>query len=142
MTDKKQKKFKFLCLLYFALFITIGIPVALTHAFSPPSFDALRIPAYLRDLRFPWPLSFDIYHLIIVTLSLIGSINILGITFYPRWKSIAKISSFFGSFLLLSILVFFASSLTMRANIQTALIYGSYVLFFLIVDLLTFLALR
>ncbi len=103
-----------------------------------------RFPHYLEMMKpflgISWPMTFEIYHLILVILAIIGSINILGIVFYPKWRIFAQISSFFGIFLLILMVLFFFIQFA-SVNFSTAIIYGFYSVVLLIVDWLTFKAL-
>ncbi|MBI2028494.1 MAG: hypothetical protein HYT07_02680 [Candidatus Levybacteria bacterium] len=127
------------------LFILIFTIVLVTppHVFPPPNFMFLRFPTHLESmgsfLSVSWPITFEIYHLGLVVLTLIISINALGLTFL-RIRPIAKISSFLGLFLITAIFLFFLFPF-MKVNASTAIIYSIYFLFLLIVDLSTFLAL-
>ncbi|MEK7517398.1 MAG: hypothetical protein AAB583_02520, partial [Patescibacteria group bacterium] len=83
-------------------------------------------------------LSFEIYHYILVLLSLIAAINVLGIVFYPKCILLAKISSLVGILLALGIFLFFLFPF-MKTNPPTAITYGVYSLLLLIASLLTFI---
>lgn len=135
-----QKKIHQLKILYLLVLVATLLLVGPTHLFSPPSFMPLRFAHYLEMmgpfLGVSWPMSFDVYHWILIILGIIGSLNILGITF-PKWRKAARTSSFLGLFFFGAITLFFLFPF-MQTNSQTAFIYASYSFFLLIVDLLTF----
>ena len=142
---KKPKLLEQLKLLYIFIFALTIILVVPTHIFPPPSFENLRFPHYLEMMKpflgISWPASFKIYHFILVLLALVGTLNVLGIIYYPKWKKIAYTSSFAGLFLIFFMLMFFLF-LFINVNPTLSLIYSFYSLFLLIVDALTFYAFR
>ena len=137
----RNTKLKQLKLLYIIIFITTIILVAPTHLFPPPTFMYARFPHYLEMmgtfLGISWPLTFDIYHLVLIILSIIVSFNILGIFFYPKLRLTAQISSFLGLILLTLIFLFFFF-VFMRVDANLSLVYSFYALLLLFVDALTF----
>lgn len=144
MIHEKQKSLNQLKLLYLFIFIVSAMLVVPAHIFHPPSFMAFRFPHYLEMmgpfLGVSWPMSFEIYHYVLYALAIIGSLNVLGILFYPKFKQIALVSSIIGLFLIpLMVLFFFFQFI--KVNPSTALIYGFYSVVLLIVDILTFKAL-
>lgn len=144
MKNKKTKELYYLKILYLTAFITIGILFALTHIFPQPFFMPFRFPHYLEMmptfLGVSWPMSFEIYHYILYALVLIGSLNVLGIIFYPKFRKTAIFSSFVGIFLIFPMILFFFF-VFLSVNASTAVIYGLYCVVLLIVDVLTFKAL-
>src|SRR3989344_4198158 len=108
MISEKLRQLKTLYLFVFALGTIIIAP---THVFSPPAFMYARFPHYLEMmgpfLGVSWPMSFEIYHYVLYALIIVGSFNILGILFYPKFKNIAIISSLIGSFLIIPMILFF-----------------------------------
>ena len=144
MQNKKQKlldRLKFLYLFVFVLTIILVIP---PHLFSPPYLMPFRFPHYLEMmptfLGISWPMTFEIYHYGLYTLALIGTLNLLGILFYPKLEQIALASSIIGLFLMLLMILFFFF-VFISVNPLTAIIYGLYSVVLLIVDWLTFKAL-
>ncbi len=121
------------------------ILIAPTHIFSPPLFMPFRFPYHLEMMSpfmgISWPTTFKIYHLGLISITSIGSINILGILFYPKFKTYALASSFIGSFLTLCIILFFFFPF-MKINIQISLIYGTFSIVLFTANMLTFLALE
>lgn len=144
MKQNPPSQLQLLKLYYLFILILTAILVVPTHIFSPPLFMPFRFPHYLEMMKpfldISWPLSFEIYHLILLILAIIGAVNVLGIVFYPKWKVLARISSFAGLFLTLSMFLFFLFPF-MRTNPPTAIIYGIYSLLLFIVNLLTFITL-
>ncbi len=141
----KQKlvQLKLLKLYYLFILILTIILVVPPHLFSPPLFMPLRFPHYLESMTpivgISWPFSFEIYHWILVALTITVSINVLGVTF-SKARSIAKVSSFLGLFLIIAILLFLLFYF-MKVSASTAIIYCIYFIFLLIADLLTFFVL-
>lgn len=140
----KQKLLEQVKLLYVFIFILTVILILPSHLFPSPYFMYLRFPHYLEMMkpifRISWPMSFEIYHWALLSLAIIGSFNILGLTFV-KFRSAARISSFIGIFLTTFIILFFFF-IFISVNVSTAIVYGVYSLFLLIVDLLTLLALN
>lgn len=135
---------KELKVLYLFIFVLGGVLVAPTHLFPPPSFMPLRFPHYLEMMRpffgVSWPASFEIYHYAIYALVIIGCLNILGILFHSKLRSMAIFSSLIGLFLIPPIILFFFVQF-INVNFSTSIIYGFYSVVLLIVDILTFKAL-
>ncbi len=126
----------------FILALTIAL-VAPAHFFPPSTFMYARFPHYLEMmpafLGVSWPMTFGIYHYILYALIAIGSFNILGIIFYPKFKKIALASSLIGLFLM-PLMVLFFFFVFINVNASTAIIYGLYSVILLIADWLTFKA--
>ena len=103
-----------------------------------------RFPHYLEMMKpflgISWPLSFEIYHYGLYALAVIGSLNVLGI-FFPKFAKLAFFSSLIGLFLI-SLMILFFFFIFISVNAPTAVIYGLYLVLLLIVDLLTFNAIR
>jgi hypothetical protein len=118
--------------------------IAPTHIFPQPYFMYARFPHYLEMMEpvfgASWPLTFDVYHYILLALAVIFSINILAITFQPRLRNPAIISSSIG-LVLISIIVFFFFFVFTKVNLPTAIVYGLYSTVLLVVDFLTLKAL-
>ena len=144
MNKKKSEQLKKLKLFYlFVIFLT-AIFILQTHLSAPPLFMPFRFPHYLKTMSpffgVSWPLSFEIYHILLLTLSAIVSINSLAIIFYPRWKTPGRISSFTGLFLTFAIFIYFLFPF-MKINAQTSVIYGFLSILVFSANLLTFRAL-
>lgn len=144
MMKQENKRMKQLKLFYLFTFILGGLIVAPTHIFQPPTFMYARFPHYLEKmgpfLGVSWPLTFEIYHYVLYMLAIVGSINVAGILFYPKFKKTAIASSLTGIILtaVMSLFLFFPF---MKVNISTSITYGSYSVILLMVNLLTFKAL-
>lgn len=144
MKQNPSKQLLLLKLYYLFILILTIILILPTHVFPIPYFMPFRFPHYLEKMEpflgISWPATFQIYHLTLLILAIIGSLNVLGIVFYPKWKSLAQISSFIGIFFfsLMSLFFFF---LFINVNPLTSFIYGFYCIVLLIVDVLTFKAL-
>ena|SRR3989344_5749407 len=140
---QKTSQLKTLKLYYLFIIILTIILVLPTHIFPSPSFMPLRFPHYLEVMKpflgISWPATFQIYHLVLLILAVIGSLNVLGIVFYPQWRLIAQISSFVGIFFLTLMSLFFLF-LFINVNPLTSFIYGFYCIVLLVVDVLTFKA--
>src|SRR3989344_8335504 len=124
--DYKNAKLNKLLPLYVLIFLLAIILASPPHLFSPPLFMPLRFPYYLEEmgpfLGATWPLTFRIYHLSLIVIGLIFSINLLAITF-PKWRMAGVFSSFFGIFLTVPVIIFFFAQFT-KINLTTAIIYG------------------
>jgi len=142
--SKTKIELKKLIPLYIFVIILATILIAPTHIFPQPYFMYLRFPHYLEKmpifLGVSWPMTFAIYHYVFYTLAVIGSFNVLGIIFYPRFKQIVLVSSLIGLFLM-PLMVLFFFFVFINVNTLTAIIYGTYSVVLLIVDILTFKAL-
>ena len=138
--NQKPSQLKLLRLYYLFIFILTIILVLPTHIFPIPTFMPFRFPHYLEMmspfLGVSWPMTFEIYHIVLLILAIIGSINILGIVYYPKWRMLARVSSFVGIILTLGMILFFLFPF-MKVNPPTALIYGFYSVTLLIVNMLT-----
>lgn len=124
----------------FILFLSAAL-VLPPHIFPQPYFMPMRFPHYLEKMEpilgISWPLTFEIYHYVIYAFIVIGSLNVLGIFFYPRFKKTAIASSLIGLFLF-SLMILFFSFVFINVNISTAIIYGFYSVVLLTADFLTF----
>lgn len=131
------KSIKLLCLFIFILTIILVAP---THIFPIPYFMPFRFPHYLEMMKpflgISWPMTFEIYHLVLLILAIIGSVNVLGIVFYPKYRLLIRTSSLAGLFLTFTMSLFFLF-LFIEVNPPTAIIYGLYSLLLLIANLLT-----
>ena len=140
MGEKKIKLRRIIPLYVLIIFLTI-ILVGPPHLFPQPYFMPLRFPHYLEMmptfLEVDWPMTFEIYHYVIYSLIIIGSLNALGIIFYPKLRKITIVSSLIGLFLTSSMVLFLFFQF-IKVNAPTATIYGLYSVALLIVDLLTF----
>lgn len=137
----KRKKLESLKLLYLFIFIVSVILVVPAHLFPSPFFMAFRFPHYLEKMQpflgISWPLTFEIYHYGLYALATIGSLNVLGVLFYPKLRNAALFSSLIGIFFI-SLIVLFFFFVFLNVNASTAIIYGLYLVTLLIVDALTF----
>lgn len=135
---------KQLKVLYLFIFILGAVIIVPTHIFPPPAFMYARFPHYLEMMKpflgFSWPATFEIYHYVLYVLAIIGSLNVLGIISYPKFKKIAIASSLTGIFLFSLIVLFFFVKF-ISVNLPTAIIYGLYSIILLTADILTFKAL-
>ena len=140
---QQNKAFDHLKLSYLFIFVSGVFIIIPTHIFPPPTFMYARFPHYLEMMKpflgISWPMSFEIYHYIIYILVIIGSLNALGIIFYPKFKQIALASSLTGLFLMPLMILFFFF-IFINVNLSTAIIYGLYSVLLLVVDILTFKA--
>jgi len=119
------------------------------HTIPAPAFAVFRIPTQLREvgpvLGLTWPTSLEVYHAFLLLFFSVIILNGIGLyrLHINRWRSVCRISSFLGMFLIWSVFLFFIFSLTLNGsfntrNLQTFLIYSLFAFVFLIVDLLTF----
>lgn len=144
MATKIQNSLRGLKIFYLFVFFLGAIIIAPTHIFPPPTFMYARFPHYLEKmgpfLGFSWPATFEIYHYVLYVLAIIGSLNVLGIMFYPKFKNAAIFSSLIGLFLI-GLMALFFFFVFLNVNAPTAITYGFYSVILLSVDLLTFKAL-
>ncbi len=143
MNNQKIKLRKLMSFYFFVFALGILI-IAPTHIFPIPTFMYARFPHYLEMMEpflgVSWPMSFEIYHDILYILAVIGTLNVLGIIFYPKFKRTAVVSSTIGLFLLSLMTIFFFFKF-INVNVPTAITYGTYSVVLLIADILTFKAL-
>ncbi len=140
----KSKRLEGIKLLYLFILILTIILVLPSHIFPIPYFMPFRFPHYLEMMKpflgVSWPATFEIYHYVLYALAIIGSLNALGILFYPKFKKIVIFSSLIGIFLIIPIILFLFF-VFINVNASTAVIYGLYFVVLLTVDILTFKAL-
>lgn len=135
--------------IYLTIFVFAITLITAMHLIPAPAFAVFRIPTGLREvgptLGLVWPTSLEIYHVFLLLFFIVLILN--GISLYrlhiPKWRSVCKISSFFGLLLAWSIFLFFMLPLILQSNLQTknletSLIYSLLSFAFFIVDLLTF----
>ncbi len=120
--------------------------------FAPPALAILRIPTNLRQigllLNAPWTQSLQIYHIFLLIVFTLGSLNLIGLSRLesPTWRSICKISSFFGLLILWAGFIFFMLPFLIQGvdynpiYLRTSLIYAAVTFILFIVDLSTFAA--
>lgn len=144
MSLKKQIDIDKIKIFYLIIFFSGIVLIAPTHIFPIPAFMYARFPHYLEMMGpffgISWPTSFEIYHYVLYLICIILSLNVLGIIFYPKFKKLAVFSSTIGTFLFsLIILFFFFVFLNFSGSIPiaTPLVYGSYFMTLLILDILT-----
>ena len=140
---------KILQFIYLGIFIFSIALIIIMHTIPAPALAVFRIPTNLREvgptLGLVWPTSLEVYHVFLLLFFTVLVLN--GIGLYrlriPKWRSICKISSFFGLLLAWSIFMFFMLPLMLEnnldtKNLKTSLIYLLLSFTFFIVDLLTF----
>ncbi|MDP2637878.1 MAG: hypothetical protein Q8P26_02360 [Candidatus Levybacteria bacterium] len=138
---QKRKRMEQIKLFYLFIFIIGALIIVPTHIFQPPTFMYARFPHYLEMMGpffgVNWPLTFEIYHYVLYLLAIVGSINVAGILFYPKFKKTAIASSLTGVILtaIMSLFLFFPF---MKVDIPTSVTYGSYSVILWAVNLLTF----
>lgn len=136
----KKKQLGQLKTFYLFVFILGTLIIVPTHIVPPPYFMPFRFPHYLEMMgpifRISWPVTFEIYHWIILIIGVVGLINVLGLVF-SKMKPLAKLSSLVGLFLF-SFMILFFFFVFISVNAPTAVIYGSYSVILLIVDWITF----
>jgi len=135
--------------IYVVIFVFSITMIVIMHTVPAPALAVFRIPTNLREvgphLGLVWPTSLDVYHVFLLLFFMVLVLN--GIGLYrlriPKWRSVCKISSFFGLFLAWSIFMFFMLPLILNINLdtknlQTSLIYSLFSFGIFVVDLLTF----
>ncbi len=137
----KNRKFERLKILYLFIFILTAIIVIPTHIFPQPYFMPFRFPHYLEAMRpflgVSWPTSFEIYHYVLYTLVVIGSLNALGTVLYPKLNKAVIVSSLTGAIIIPLMILFFFFQFV-KVNVSTAIIFGIYSVMLLTIDILTF----
>lgn len=119
------------------------------HVVPAPALALFRVPTNLREvgpfIGLSWPTSLDVYHIFLMLFFTVIILN--GIGLYrlniDKWRSVCKISSFLGLFLMWSVIMFFLFPLLVTADInalhlKTSLVYSLFAFVFFIVSLLTF----
>jgi len=139
-----QGTYVFLFIIFLMNAFTVDILVA------PPALALLRVPSNLRAigeiLNAPWTQGLRIYHIFLLVIAILASLNLLGLSHLdnPIWRTTCKISSFFGFFILWSILIFFALPFILTGikfdptYLRISLIYVSITFILLLVDIATF----
>ncbi len=136
---------------YIGLFI-VSLLNAFTvdFLFSPPALAILRVPSNLREigllLNAPWTQSLRIYHIFLLIAFTLGSLNLIGLSRLESaaWRSICKISSFFGLLILWAGFIFFMLPFLIQeadynpVYLRTSLIYAAVTFILFVVDLATF----
>jgi len=149
--NKIETYVKILQGVYVVLFIS-GLINAFTVDIlvAPPALAILRVPSNLRAigeiLNAPWAQNLRVYHMFLMTVAILASLNLLGLSRIENqiWRSICKISSFFGFFVFWSIFMFFALPFILTGikfdpiYLRISLIYASITFGLLLVDIATF----
>lgn len=140
---------KILQFIYLGIFILSIALTTLMHLVPAPALAMFRIPTNLREIGphvgLVWPTSLEIYHIFLLLFFIVLILNGIGLyrLHIAKWRSVCRISSFFGLFLIWSIFIFFMMPLILQSNLQTknlqtSFIYSLFAFAFFIVDLLTF----
>ncbi len=118
--------------------------------FAPPALAILRVPSNLREIGLlvnaPWTQSLRLYHIFLLVIFTFGSLNLIGLSRLESrvWKSICKISSFFGLLILWTGFMFFMLPFLIQGGdhnpvyLKTSLIYAAVTFILFSVDLATF----
>src|SRR3989338_10221545 len=103
MKDRLNLYVTILQAVYIGLFIAFLLNAFTVDVlFAPPALAILRVPTNLREigllLNAPWSQSLQIYHIFLLIIATFGSLNLIGLSRleFPMWRSVCKISSFFG----------------------------------------------
>lgn len=136
-------------LIYLGIFIFAIMLIAVMHTVPPPALAVFRIPTNLREsgeiIGLSWPTSLEIYHIFLLLFFILIILNGIGLhrLHIKKWRSICRISSFLGIFLIWSVFLFFIFPFILNGsfnvkNLQASLIYSLFAFVFLIVDIFTF----
>lgn len=117
--------------------------------FAPPALAILRVPTNIRVIgeiiNAPWTQSLRLYHVLLLILTVLGSLNLLGLSSLHSkfWRTACRISSFFGILILWSGFMFFLLPFLIAGNyaslfLKTSMIYAAVTFVILLVDLATF----
>lgn len=142
---------KILQAVYVFIFIFVIGLIVVMHTVPAPALALFRVPTNLREvgpsLGFSWPTSLDVYHIFLILFFAIIILNGIGLNRLniSKWRSVCKISSFLGLFLMWSVLLFFMLPLLIADNLsvihlKTSLFYSLFAFVFFNVNLLTFAA--
>jgi len=134
---------------YIIIFVLSITMIGVMHTIPAPAFAVFRIPTNLREsgqiIGITWPTSLEVYHVFLLLFFAVIILN--GIGLYrlqiQKWRSVCRISSFLGIFLIWLVFLFFIFPFILNGNfnaknLQTSLIYSLFAFVFLIVDILTF----
>lgn len=117
---------------------------------APPTLALLRFPSNVRaigaPLNAPWTQGLGVYHIFLLVLAVLGASNAIGLSHLKtHWgRKVCKASSFFGFFILWSIVLFFSLPFILSGvrldhyYVRTAGIYATLAFFLLLVDIATF----
>lgn len=134
----------------FIFIFAIGLIYAM-HTVPAPALALFRVPTNLREvgpfIGLTWPTSLEVYHIFLILFFTVIILNGIGLNRLKiaKWRSICKISSFLGLFLMWSVLMFFMFPLLVTADLsaihlKTSLIYTFFAFLFFIINLLTYFA--
>ena len=117
--------------------------------FAPPALAILRVPTNIRGIggiiNAPFTQSLRLYHVLLLIVTVVGSLNLLGLSSLHSkfWRSACRISSFLGLLILWSGFMFFLLPFLISGNyapvyLTTSIIYAAVTFVILVVDLATF----
>lgn len=117
--------------------------------FAPPALAIFRVPTNIRGIgeviNAPWTQNIRLYHIMLLIATVIGSVNLLGLSsLHSRmWRTALRLSSFFGLLTLWSSLMFFMLPFLLTGNysasfMQASLLYAGVIFIVFLVDLATF----
>lgn len=146
---EKQVITKILQVIYVFVFIFSISLITTMHIIPSPALAVFRIPQNLREigpsLGLVWPTSLHVYHIFLFLFFTVVFLNGLGLRNLriAKWRSILRISSFFGLLMMWSVSLFFMLPLILNnnfdpINLKTSFIYSLFSFAFFIVNLLTF----
>ncbi len=137
---------------YIVIFFIFLLNVfAVDILFAPPHLALLRVPSNIRAIGFflnaPWTQSLRIYHIFLLVITVLGSLNLIALSSLENslWRIVCKISSFFGLLILWSIFMFFALPFILNGisfdyiYLRISFIYAAVTFILLILDVATFL---
>ncbi len=117
---------------------------------APPALALLRVPSNIRAIGYllnaPWTQSLKVYHIFLLIIAVLVLLNLVSLSRLENktWRSICRISSFLGLFIVWSILLFFTLPFLLTGitfnpvYLKTSLVYVSVSFILLIVDIATF----
>jgi len=134
---------------YIIIFVLSITMIGVMHTIPAPAFAVFRIPTQLREvgpvLGLTWSTTLEVYHAFLLLFFAVIILNGIGLyrLHIDRWRSVCRISSFLGIFLIWSVFLFFIFPLTLNGsfntkNLQTFLVYSLLAFVFLVTDILTF----
>jgi hypothetical protein len=138
--NKNNKALEHLKIFYVAVFALSALLIAPTHIFPKPYFMYARFPTYLMTMKpffgINWPQTFELYHIVLYILCLVGALNAFGVLIYPKLKKLTAFSATIG-IILTSLMILFFFLKFIGVNILNAVILGIYSIILLILNIST-----
>jgi hypothetical protein len=150
MSDKTKRYVIILQSIYLFIFFAFLINALMVDVlFAPPALAILRVPSNIRGIgdviNAAWTQNLRFYHLMLLIFTVLGSINLLGLSSLnsKAWRGVLRISSFLGILILWSAVIFFMLPFLLEGKygnqyLQTSIVYALVTFGILLVNLATF----